>query len=369
MSSLLDPLFAPFEIGKLKLPNRFAMAPMTRSKSPNQVPGEDVAAYYRRRAEGGVGLLITEGTSIDHPASANDPAVPRFHGEDALAGWANVVKEVKAVGGHIVPQLWHVGTMRRPGQGRNPEVSPIGPSGLFKPGKKTSEPATDAEVADLIAGYGRAAADAEQLGFDGVELHGAHGYLIDQFFWDGTNERTDDYGGDMVQRTRFAADTVRAVRAAVSPDFPVILRWSQWKQQDYTARLAPTPELLEAFLEPLVDAGVDVFHCSTRRFWEPEFDGSDMNLAGWVKKLTGKPTITVGSVGLDTDFITSFTKSGHGNAGANLKGLVERFERGEFDLVAVGRALIANPDWVNKARAGQFDQLEEYVPEKLQTLF
>ena len=370
MSSLLDPLFTPFQIGRLKLPNRFVMAPMTRSKSPGQVPGEDVAAYYRRRAEGGVGLIVTEGTSPDHPAAANDPAVPRFHGDDALAGWANVVKEVKAAGGHIVPQLWHVGTMRRAGQGRNPEVAPVGPSGIFKPGKKVGEPMSDAEIAGLIAAYAKAAADAERLGFDGVELHGAHGYIIDQVFWDGTNERTDIYGGDMVQRTRFAVDVVRAVRAAVAPDFPVILRWSQWKQQDYTARLAPTPELLEAFLEPLTDAGVDVFHCSTRRFWEPEFadSGSDMNLAGWVKKLTGKPTITVGSVGLETDFITSFTKSDLA-AGNRLEDLVRRFERGEFDLVAVGRALIANPDWVNKARAGAFDQLEAYNPEKLATLF
>jgi 2,4-dienoyl-CoA reductase-like NADH-dependent reductase (Old Yellow Enzyme family) len=369
VSSLLDPLFTPYKLGKLTLPNRFAMAPMTRSKSPNQVPGEDVAAYYRRRAEGGTGLIFTEGTSIDHPAAANDPNVPRFHGEDALAGWANVVKEVKAVGGFIMPQLWHVGLMRRAGQGRNPEVPAVGPSGIFKPGKKVGEPVSEEEIADLIAGYARAAADAERLGFDGIELHGAHGYLIDQFFWDGTNQRTDPYGGDLVQRTRFAVDIVRAVRASVSPDFPVVLRWSQWKQQDYTARLAPTPELLEVFLDPLTDAGVDVYHCSTRRFWEPEFDGSDMNLAGWVKKLTGKPTITVGSVGLDTDFITSFTASGHDNAGANLKGLVDRFERGEFDLVAVGRALIANPDWVNKARTGAFDQLETYSPEKLSTLY
>ena len=93
-----------------------------------------------------------------------------------------------------------------------------------------------------------------------------------------------------------------------------------------------------------------------------------MNLAGWVKKLTGKPTITVGSVGLETDFITSFTKSDLA-AGNRLEDLVRRFERGEFDLVAVGRALIANPDWVNKARAGAFDQLEAYNPEKLATLF
>lgn len=369
MSADLDPLFTPFTLNGLELPNRFVMAPMTRSKSPGQIPGEDVAAYYRRRAEGGVGLIITEGTSPDHPAAANDPAVPRFHGEDALAGWARVVHEVHAVGGRIMPQLWHVGLMRRLGQGHNPEVAPVGPSGLFKPGKKVTEPMTDAEIADVIAAFARGAADARRLGFDGVELHGAHGYIIDQFFWDGTNERGDSYGGDMIARTRFASDIIRAVRAAVGPDFPVILRWSQWKQQDFAARLAPTPEMLEAFLEPLTDAGVDAYHCSQRRFWDPEFEGSHMNLAGWVKKLSGKATITVGSVGLDTDFITSFTKSGIDAGGKDIAKLVRLFERGDFDLVAVGRALIANPDWVSKVRSGGLDALKAYDPSDLATLF
>jgi 2,4-dienoyl-CoA reductase-like NADH-dependent reductase (Old Yellow Enzyme family) len=370
MSAALDPLFTPFTLNGLTLPNRFVMAPMTRSKSPGQVPSADVAAYYRRRVEGGVGLIITEGTSPAHPAAANDADVPRFHDEDALAGWANVLKEVKAAGGHIMPQLWHVGLMRKHGQGRNPEVPPVGPSGLFKPGKKVTDPMTDGEIADVISAFAKAAADAKRLGFDGVELHGAHGYIIDQFFWDGTNERADTYGGDMVQRTNFGAEIVRAVRAEVGPDYPVILRWSQWKQQDYTARLAPTPELLEAFLEPLTDAGVDAYHCSTRRFWEPEFDGSAMNLAGWVKKLSGKPTITVGSVGLDTDFITSFTKAGvDKDSGANLEGLAARVAAGEFDLVAVGRALIADPEWVNKVRAGQFDSLKAFEPAQLATLY
>ena len=105
-----------------------------------------------------------------------------------------------------------------------------------------------------------------------------------------------------------------AVREAVSADFPVIFRYSQWKQEAYDARLAETPEELEAILTPLAEAGVDAFHASTRRYWLPEFDGSDLNLAGWTKKLTGKPTITVGSVGLDGDFIRAF--AGEGAAGS-----------------------------------------------------
>lgn len=129
-----------------------------------------------------------------------------------------------------------------------------------------------------------------------------------------TNRRTDGYGGDAVARTKFAAEIVAAVRAVVSPEFPVILRYSQWKQEAYDARLAETPQALEAILAPLVAAGVDAFHASTRRYWLPEFDGSDLNLAGWTKKLTGKPAITVGSVGLDGDFLHAFRGRGPSSA-------------------------------------------------------
>ncbi len=200
------------------------------------------------------------------------------------------------------------------------------------------------------------------------ELHGAHGYIIDEFFWEGTNQRDDRYGGSLEKRTSFAADITRAVRKVVGEDYPILLRFSQWKQQDFTARLAHTPAELERFLAPLADAGVDMFHCSTRRFWEPEFpdEGSDMNLAGWTKKLSGKPTMTVGSVSLNADFITAFHAAGAQTTGIDR--LLEMLARGDFDLVAVGRALIVNPDWPNKIRAGRFDQLKPYVPESLATL-
>lgn len=342
---------------------------MTRSKSPGQIPNADVAAYYRRRAEGGVGLIITEGTSPEHKSASNDPNVPAFFGKDALAGWANVVKEVKAAGGHIMPQLWHLGVVRHPGSGPYPEERTMSPSGLSRPGNQVAEPMTESDIADVIAAFAKSATYAKELGFDGVELHGAHGYIIDQFFWEGTNVRGDVFGGSLVARTRFAAEIVRAVRAAVGPDFPILLRFSQWKQQDFTVKLAHTPKDLEAFLAPLADAGVDMFHCSTRRFWEPEFEGSDLNLAGWTKKLTGLPTITVGSVSLNQDFITSFRQAGAEQDASNMDKLLEMMERGDFDLVAVGRALIVNPDWANRIRAGQFEQLKPYTPESLAALF
>ncbi|MGH6871789.1 MAG: NADH:flavin oxidoreductase [Rhizomicrobium sp.] len=363
-----DLLFAPFRLKGLSLPNRIAMAPMTRSKSPGQIPGPDVAAYYRARAAGGVGLILTEGTSPEHKSASNDSNVPAFFGEASLAGWANVLAAVKSAGGHIMPQLWHQGVVRHPGTGPYPEQPSMSPSGLAKPGKKVAEPMTERDVAGVIAGFARSAGYARAMGFDGVEIHGAHGYVIDQFFWDGTNARDDHLGGSLEKRTRFAAEVVKAVRAAVGPDFPVLLRFSQWKQQDFSAKLAHTPDELSRFLGPLADAGVDMFHCSTRRFWEPEFDGSDMNLAGWTKKLSGKPTMTVGSVGLDDDFINAYRGKGARTDRNRLDILLTMLARGDFDLVAVGRALIVNPDWPNKIRDGQFDALKPYAPEALGTL-
>src|SRR5438093_13526114 len=116
------PLFTPFTFKRLTLRNRIVMAPMTRNFSPGGVPGPDVAAYYRRRAENGVGLIITEGTVIDHPAASGNPSVPHFFGDRALAGWSKVLAAVRDAGGTIMPQLWHVGAARKPGSEPNPDV-------------------------------------------------------------------------------------------------------------------------------------------------------------------------------------------------------------------------------------------------------
>ena len=362
----LDVLFRPFETEKLSLKNRIVMAPMTRSFSPDGIPGDDVAAYYKRRAMNDVGLIITEGTTVDHDAAENDPNVPAFHGK-ALEGWAKVVDEVHTVGGKIMPQLWHVGMIRRPGTGRTPDAVSVGPSGFTKADKQVGEPATIDDIDRLIGAFGQAASDAKRIGFDGIELHGAHGYLIDQFFWDGTNKRGDKYGGSLADRTTFAVEIVKAARAAVGKDFPIILRFSQWKQQDFSVKLAHTPDELEAFLQPLTDAGVDIFHCSQRRYWEPEFEGSDLNLAGWTKKLTGKPTISVGSVGLDGEFIASLAGAGAGVA--DISDLLDRMGRNEFDLIAVGRALLVDPEWVIKIRDQRFDELKPYTKEADKVLY
>lgn len=368
----IELLLEPWESAKITLPNRIVMAPMTRSKSPGNIPGKDVAAYYRRRAENGVGLIITEGTVV-HPGGHGYPDVPNFYGDNSLAGWGEVVEQVHVAGGKIFPQLWHTGSVRQNGMPPEPSLPGYGPSPVLHPslteGDVPSE-MTKTDIKEVIDAFAAAAENARQLGFDGIEIHGAHGYLIDQFFWDKTNNRTDKYGGPQVwDRTRFAVDIIEACRSAVGPDFPICLRFSQWKMGAYKDKLADTPHKLEKFLLPLAEAGVDIFHCSTRRFFEPEFSDTKLNLAGWTRKITGKPTITVGSIGLDLDFI-SFMASGKtaNNSRENVEALQERLARGEFDLVAIGRAILADPQWVTKVAEDRFDEIRVFDMAALATL-
>jgi 2,4-dienoyl-CoA reductase-like NADH-dependent reductase (Old Yellow Enzyme family) len=361
-------LFRPFQCKTLNLRNRTVMAPMTRSFSPGNVPNADNVAYYARRAAGEVGLIITEGTEINHVGASGYPNVPHIYGAEAMAGWKQVVDAVHAEGGQIIPQLWHVGAVRKP---EHEHAAPAySPSGLFAPGKHNGVSMSKSDIDEVVAAFAESARLAKQVGFDGVEIHGAHGYLIDQFLWAGTNLRDDEYGGSLVNRARFAVEVIRAVRAAVGDEFAIVFRFSTWKQQDYQASLVDGPEQLAELLELLSAAGVDVFHASTRRFWEPEFSGSELNLAGWTQKLTGKPTISVGSVGLSEDFMSGTFMSKQAQVEkSGLEQLNQRMQAGEFDLIAIGRALLQDPNWVRKVREGRENDLEAFNNASLKQLY
>jgi 2,4-dienoyl-CoA reductase-like NADH-dependent reductase (Old Yellow Enzyme family) len=358
---MLEALFQPFACKSLKARNRFAMAPMTRYLSPGGILPPEAADYYGQRAEGGVGLIISEGAGLDNPASRSVDTVPVFCGEKSLANWQRACRAVQAAGAAMAPQLWHIGgspDYNFPDAEHAPLISPSGLIGPEAPGGRTM---TQADIDDTIASYARAAAQAQRLGFDAVELHGAHGYLFDQFFWGATNRRTDRYGGpDIADQARFATEVVQEIRRSVGPDFAIILRISQWKTAMYEAQVAADPGELERWLAPLSDAGVDIFHCSERRFWEPAFEGSDLNLAGWSRKVTGKPVISVGSVGLDRDLMADFSSGQSMPDPRSLERLAERFDRGEFDMIAVGRALLADSHWLEKARAGRWAEMVPY---------
>ncbi len=362
-----DTLFRPFKLKSLNLRNRIVMAPMTRSFSPAGVPTADVATYYSKRAAGEVGLILSEGTVIDRPASSNDPNIPHFYGQQALAGWQKVITDVHSAGGQMGPQIWHMGIVENHHSGWLPPNPFEGPSGFSKPDTINGKSMSESDIADTIAAFGRAAADAKRLGFDCVEIHGAHSYLIDQFFWEATNHRTDLYGGKtLAGRTRFSVEVVKEIRRQVGEDFAVILRLSQWKPQDYTTKLAKTPQEMEAWLHPLTGAGVDIFHCSQRRFWEPEFEESDLNFAGWAKKITGKATITVGSIGLSGEFTAAFR--GESSRPSSIDELLRRMDRGDFDLAAAGRSLLADPQWAQKIREERTDELKGFSKEALSVL-
>lgn len=347
-----QPLFKPIDIGPLHLENRIVMSPMTRSFSPGGAPGDDVAAYYRRRAEGGIGLIVTEGVGVDHLSAIDDQAVPFLYGGRALEGWKNVVREVHLAGGKIAPQLWHQGGLRDPSIAARKDIVGSRPSGYWgTPGvvsytkeyvdsvRAPTDPMTENEIADIVSAFASASAAAKAAGFDAVAIHGAHGYLIDTFFWHDTNRREDRYGGSLRERARFGVEIIQAVRTAVGADFPILFRYSQHKQQDYKARLADTPQDLEALLGVLTDAGADCFDVSARRFYDPAFKNDPLTLAGWTKKLTGRPTIAVGNAGLAPE-------------GSPLR-IAEYIDRGEFDMIAVGRAVLHDPQWARKVRSGE----------------
>ena len=212
---------------------------MTRSKSPNSIPGKDVALYYAKRAKNGVGLIITEGTTVDTPNASDDINIPTFHGNDSLIGWSMVVEHVHDAGGLIFPQIWHQGTLRRADTTWNSDFPSWGPSGLASKNKKVSEPMSLIEIEQTIDAFAEAIYQARELNFDGVEIHGAHGYLLDQFFWEGTNIRDDEWGGLAIEeRTKFSEEIVKKARKAVGNDYPIIFRFSQWKQQDFSHKMA-----------------------------------------------------------------------------------------------------------------------------------
>src|SRR4051812_14238142 len=199
MGTLLEPV----TVAGLPLTGRFVMAPMTRDRSPGGVPTAEVAAYYRRRAENGVGLIITEGILVDHPSAGHQDTVPRLTAGAAEAGWRTVTDDVHAAGGRIAAQLWHLGSERSPIDGQ-PSWTPSGlPSGAHA----MSGPDFD----DLLRAYAASARTAVRSGFDAVEIHAAHGYLLDEFLWPVTNRRHDRFGGDAAGRAAFPVEVIRAV--------------------------------------------------------------------------------------------------------------------------------------------------------------
>jgi 2,4-dienoyl-CoA reductase-like NADH-dependent reductase (Old Yellow Enzyme family) len=361
----LGPLFAPVDISGLRLRNRFVLPAMQMGFVERCGPSQRMIDYLRARAEGGTALMFSESCAPDHPSSYWQPVFCVLS-KETESGWARVVEAVKGAGAHFFLQLWHPGAQRVPSPGfQHADYASLSPSGLIQEGRANGRAMTAAEMDDLKAAYARAAETAKRIGADGVEVHSAHGYLMDQFLWAETNLREDGYGGAAVaDRARFPLEVVAAIRAATGPGFPISLRFSQFKEADYGARVFATPNELAEFAALAKAAGVNLLNVSSRRFAKPEWPELDATrgIAGWTRLVGGLPVITTGSVGLDKDmFLDLFDGADPAlRLAADLAELLRRFVAGEFDLVGVGRMQIANPDFVAKLASGRLDALRLY---------
>ena len=345
-------------MGAITLGNRFVMPAMQRGWCDDGCPTSLMAEYYRRRVDGGVSLIIGESCAVDHPSSTYRPNGAARMDARCAGGWARCVSAVREAGGAMLIQLWHEGAVRKQVPDDHESLSP---SGFLSADVHNGRAATLGELDDITDAYVRAALLSRDLGASGVEIHCAHGYLLDLFLWAVTNRRTDKFGGDVSGRVAFPASIVRAIRRATGPDFVISVRFSQWKESDFNAQVATTPDELGILVAAFERAGADLLHVSARRFFEPAWEGSDLSIAGWTRSLARIPVITVGSVGLDRDVITNLAGVARATGLAGLAELGRRFLEGEFDLVAVGRCNLSDPEWVNKVRDGRFAELRPFV--------
>src|ERR1700761_2877635 len=239
----LSPLLQPYQVRGLTLRNRFVMPGMQRYWCSDGAPDLRLREYYRRRVQGGAALVISESCGVDHPSVTKNPTFARV-APDTREAWRQTVAGVHEAGGAMFLQLWHQGAVNYGGDAdTNPDFVALSPSGVAHPGESFGRAATEAELDSLKAAFVQGALDAEEIGADGVEIHSAHGFLLDQFLWPGTNLRTDRYGGPAItDRATFVAEVAEAVRAATGPDFVISVRISQWKESDYDAKIVTTPE-------------------------------------------------------------------------------------------------------------------------------
>ena len=312
----------------------------------------------------GTALVISEACAVDHPTSTQSGRFAWLT-EATKRTWADSVAAVQGEGAAFFIQLWHEGAVREEGGDGPLAAHPtLSPSGLLRADTVAGRSMSTVELDEIEAAFVRSARLAMQIGASGIEVHACHGYLLDQFLWKTTNRRDDGNGGDDIRdRVRFPARIVAAIRAAVGDGVPISLRFSQWKESDYDARVAETPDELRILIETLEGAGVDLFHASTRRFWTPEWPelDDDLGLAGWVKRFTDRPVAAVGSLGLATDVMATLDGGDTAATGTrDFDELLRRFERGDFDLMTVGRGHMADPDWVAKVRRGAIDDLRPF---------
>jgi 2,4-dienoyl-CoA reductase (NADPH2) len=330
-------LYQPGRIGTMQLRNRFVQAPIfTQFASTFGEVDDKLIEYHRARARGGVGLIITENTSIDWEVGRTAGHPMRIDHDRFIGGLSNLVDAVHGEGAKIAVQLHHTGRQNSQGNTERNEP-PLAPTAGITSAFGTPPRAIEAgEIPGLIDQYVQGARRAVAAGFDAVELHGAHGYLLGQFLSPFTNKRTDEWGGSLENRARFALEVVRGIRAEVGPDYPVLYRLSVMEPYEGGLALEDGLAFCE-MLEPYVDAlDVSAGNYDTAMTLLPMVaPGSLVNFAKAVKQRVSIPVIGVGRLTWLLD------------------DMAQAVLQGELDFVALGRSGLADPDTVNKTRRGQ----------------
>lgn len=346
-------LFEKVKLGSVTLNNRVGVAPMTRvSASPEGFATEQMVSYYTKFVRGGFGFIITEGVYPDDKYSQGYFNQPGIINDEQVQSWKKVSEAVHNEGGKIFIQLMHAGAIS---QGNRFSKNTLGPSAVQPKGEMLSMyggegsfqvplEATKEDIRELIQGFGNAAKLVKEAGFDGVEIHGANGYILDQFLTDYTNKRTDEYGGSTENRVRVLVEVSKAVREAVGTDFTVGIRISQGKVNDHFHKWANKENDAEIIFGQLGECGLDYIHVTEYEAWKPAFDDQGESLAALAKKYSHLPVMANGYL--------------HDPIRAK-----EIIEKGEADVITLGKGALANSDWVNKVKNDV--ALEEFIPEKV----
>ncbi|MFF0866807.1 tRNA-dihydrouridine synthase [Nonomuraea sp. NPDC003560] len=351
----------PVRVGGLDLPNRFAVAPMTRvSAAPDGTPTREMAEYYERYAEGGFGLVITEGTYTDTANSQGYLNQPGIVSATHVSAWREITGKVRAAGSRIVLQLMHAGALS---QGNPYRAGTVGPSAvrpraemLREYGGSGSWPTpremTGADIEAAIGGFVASAVRAREAGFDGVELHGANGYLLDQFLTDYTNRRADSYGGPVANRIRLTAEVVAAIRAELGADFCLGVRLSQGKVNDFGHRWPGGAADARIIFAALAAAGATYLHIASEgRDWieTARLDGG-VTITSLARQVSGLPVIANGGM-------------------HDLSQAAQVLSGGHADLLSIGRGALANPDLPRRvSRSLPLETYDRRILEPMATL-
>ncbi|KNE26440.1 oxidoreductase [Achromobacter spanius] len=336
-------LFTPLRVGTaLSLPNRLAVAPMTRvSATADGHATALMADYYEAFAAGGFGLVITEGIYTDKAYAQGYLFQPGLADDAQRDAWRAVVDRVHRQGGRIVAQLMHAGALS---QGNPYRDTAKGPSAVLPKGQQMAfyrgegpyrlpEAMSADDIAEAIDGFAQAARRAQQAGFDGVEIHGANGYLLDQFLTAHTNVRNDGYGGSLDKRLRLTVDVIQAVRQATSAPFVVGVRCSQGKVNDFTHKWEGGEADAAHIFRTLGAQQIDYLHTTEFEAWRPAFGEHGASLAALARKHVSVPVLANGSL----------------HDATQAEGMLARQEA---DFVSLGRGALTHADWPARLRAG-----------------